>query len=59
MLSSFAQIINMFGSLLLILFIDPKIMGLIDKEEGLFEIKLFTISRILVHISLIILLLLI
>lgn len=58
-LSSFTQIINMFGSLLLILFIDPKIMSSIDKEEGLFEIKLLTISRILVHICLIILLLLI
>jgi hypothetical protein len=59
MLSSFAQIINMFGSLLLILFIDPKIMSLIDKEEGLFEIKVFTISRILVHITLVIILFLI
>lgn len=58
-LSSFTQIINMFGSLLLILFIDPKIMSSLDKEEGLFEIKLLTISRILVHICLIILLLLI
>ena len=59
MLSSFAQIINMFGALLLILFIDPKIMSLIDKEEGLFEIKAFTISRILVHITLVIILFLI
>jgi len=58
-LSSFTQIINMFGSLLLILFIDPKIMSSLDKEEGLFEIKLLTISRILVHICLIILLLVI
>jgi hypothetical protein len=59
MLSSFAQIINMFGALLLILFIDPKIMSLIDKEEGLFEIKVFTVSRLLVHITLIIILFLI
>lgn len=59
MLSSFAQIMNMFGALLLILFIDPKIMSLIDKEEGLFEIKTFTVSRILVHITLVIILVLI
>lgn len=58
-LSSLTQIINMFGSLLLILFIDPKIMSSIDKEEGLFEIKILTTSRIVVHLTLIIILLLI
>ncbi len=58
-LNSYSQIINMFGSLILILLIDPKVMGLIDKGEGVFEIKLFTISRILVHIVLVFILLLI
>jgi hypothetical protein len=55
-LSSFTQIINVFGSLIFVLFIDPKIMGSIDKEEGYHEIKLLTKSRIFAHLSLIILL---
>ncbi len=56
MLSSFTQIINMFGSLILVLFIDPKIMSNIDQEEGYCEIILLTISRVLVHICLMIIL---
>ncbi len=56
MLSSFTQIINMFGSLILILFIDPKIMSNIDQEEGFREIMLLTISRILVHVCLMLIL---
>jgi hypothetical protein len=55
-LSSFTQIINMFGSLILILFIDPKIMSSIDNEEGHQEIILLTLSRVLVHITLIVIL---
>ena len=58
-LVSYSQIINMVGSLLLILFIDPKIMSSIDIGEGQKEINILTRSRIFVHISLIILLLLI
>ena len=56
MLSSMTQIINMFGSLLLILFIDPKIMGLIDDGGGYKEVRIITTSRILVHITLILIL---
>ena len=55
-LSSFTQIINMFGSLILILFVDPKIMSSIDNEEGNQEIRLLTFSRFLVHLTLILLL---
>jgi hypothetical protein len=58
-LNSYSQIINMFGSLILILLIDPKVMSLIDKGEGVFEIKLLTISRILVHMLLVFILFLI
>ncbi|MEL1252639.1 alkanesulfonate monooxygenase [Flavobacterium sp. DGU38] len=57
MLSSGTQIINMFGSMLLILFIDPKIMGAIDDGRGHQEITILTTSRILVHITLILILL--
>jgi hypothetical protein len=49
----------MVGSLLLILFIDPKIMSSIDNGEGQKEINILTRNRIYVHISLIILLFLI
>lgn len=56
MLSSMTQIINMFGSLLLILFIDPKIMGLIDDGAGYKEVRILTTSRVLVHLSLIVIL---
>lgn len=56
MLSSMTQIINMFGSLLLILFIDPKIMGLIDDGGGYKEVRILTTSRVLVHLSLIVIL---
>jgi len=58
-LVSYSQIINMVGSLLLILFIDPKIMSSIDIGEGQKEINILTRSRIFVHIFLIILLFLI
>lgn len=58
-LSSFTQIINMFGSLILILFLDPRIMSSIDNEEGYQEIRLLTFSRVLVHITLIVILLII
>lgn len=56
MLSSFTQIINMFGSLILILFIDPKIMSSIDEEKGYNEIELLTISRVSVHVVLVVIL---
>lgn len=58
-LTSYSQILNMIGVLLLVLLIDPRIMSSIDKGEGLEEIKLLTTSRILVHITLLIILLLI
>jgi hypothetical protein len=57
MLSSVTQIINMFGSMLLILFIDPRIMGAIDEGRGHREIMILTTSRILVHITLVLILL--
>ena len=55
-LSSMTQLINMFGSVLLILFIDPRIMGAIDDGAGYKEIKILTTSRILVHITLVLIL---
>jgi hypothetical protein len=58
-LVSYSQIINMIGSLLLILFIDPKIMSSIDVGGGQEEINILTRSRIFVHISLVILLFLV
>jgi hypothetical protein len=58
-LASYSQILNMFGVLMLVLLIDPKLMKIIDKGEGFDEIKLLTTSRIIVHFSLIILLFLI
>ena len=56
MLSSMTQLINMFGSIILILFIDPRIMGAIDDGAGYKEIKILTTSRILVHITLVLIL---
>ena len=50
------QLINMFGSIILILFIDPRIMGAIDDGAGYKEIKILTTSRILVHITLVLIL---
>jgi hypothetical protein len=58
-LTSYSQILNMIGVLLLVLLIDPRIMSSIDKGEGSEEIKLLTTSRILVHITLLIILVLI
>ena len=55
-LSSMTQLINMFGSIILILFIDPRIMGAIDDGVGYKEIKILTTSRILVHITLVLIL---
>lgn len=55
-LSSMTQLINMFGSIILILFIDPRIMGAIDDGAGYKEIKILTTSRILVHITLVVIL---
>ena len=57
MLSSMTQVINMFGSVLLIMFIDPKIMGAIDDGYGYHEIKIVTSSRVLVHVVLFLILL--
>ncbi|MEO7975776.1 alkanesulfonate monooxygenase [Flavobacterium sp.] len=56
MLTSFTQIINMFGSMLLILFIDPRVMGSIDEGQGHREIMILATSRILVHITLVLIL---
>lgn len=58
-LSSFTQVLNMFGSLIFILLVDPKIMSSIDHGQGHQEIKLLTTSRIFVHLTLIIVLILI
>ncbi|MEM8520397.1 alkanesulfonate monooxygenase [Flavobacterium sp. PL12] len=55
-LSSLTQFINMFGSMLIILFIDPRIMGAIDDGGGHKEIHILTSSRILVHITLVLIL---
>ena len=55
-LSSMTQLINMFGSIILILFIDPRIMGAIDDGAGYKEIKILSTSRILVHITLVLIL---
>ena len=52
-LSSLTQFINMFGSMLIILFIDPRIMGAIDDGRGNKEIHILTSSRILVHTTLV------
>lgn len=56
-LTSYSQIINMIGVLILVLLIDPKIMAAIDKGKGHEELKLLTTSRIFVHLSLIVILL--
>ena len=56
MLSSLTQFINMFGSMLIILFVDPRIMGAIDDGRGNKEIHILTSSRILVHITLVVIL---
>lgn len=58
-LTSYSQILNMIGALLLVLIIDPRIMSFIDKGNGHNEVKLITITRIFVHITLIVLLLII
>jgi hypothetical protein len=58
-LVSYSQIINMVGSLLLILFIDPKIMSSIDNGGGQKEIVILTTNRIFVHITLVLLLIII
>jgi hypothetical protein len=55
-LSSYSQILNMFGVMMLVLLIDPKFMILVDKGRGFTEVKLLTTSRILVHVTLILLL---
>jgi asparagine N-glycosylation enzyme membrane subunit Stt3 len=55
-LTSYSQILNMVGTLLLLLLIDPKIMSSIDSGRGHSELRILTSSRILVHITLIILL---
>ncbi|ELY1992851.1 hypothetical protein SL054_002212 [Flavobacterium psychrophilum] len=56
-LVSYSQILNMVGAMLLLLLIDPKLMSSIDKGVGSVELKLLTTSRILVHVTLIIILL--
>lgn len=55
-LSSVTQVINMFGSMLLILFVDPRVMGAIDEGGGHKEIHTLTTSRIFVHVSLVMIL---
>jgi hypothetical protein len=51
-ITSYSQILNMFGVLILVLLVDPKIMSSIDNGMGHEEIKLLTFSRVIVHISL-------
>ncbi|MFK7049189.1 hypothetical protein V3Q77_04730 [Flavobacterium davisii] len=57
MMSSVSQFLNMFGAMSILLKIDPIIMKAIDRNEGLLEIYLLTLSRILGHIFLVIILL--
>jgi len=58
-LTSISQILNMVGVLLLVLLIDPRIMSRIDEGKGHQEIILLTTSRVFVHITLILILLVI
>lgn len=48
-----AQIINMFGTLLFVLLIDPTISKQMDVNKGYAEIRVYTYARILAHILLI------
>lgn len=50
---SYSQILNMFGSFIMVLFIDPKIMSYIDNGEGLEEVKILTFSRVIIHLCLV------
>lgn len=57
MLSSYSQLLNAFGAMSILLFIDPRIMAAIDKGDGIKELNFLTTSRILAHSVLIITLL--
>lgn len=48
-----AQIINMFGTLLFVLLIDPTISKKMDINKGYAEIRVYTYARIIAHILLI------
>ena len=54
-LSSYSQILNMFGAMCILLFLDPRMMVSIDNGKGLKELNILTTSRIVAHFIIIIL----
>ncbi len=52
-MTSQAQIINMFGTLLFVLLIDPTISKQMDINKGYAEIRVYTYSRMIAHLLLI------
>jgi hypothetical protein len=52
---SISQFVNMFGSIINLLIIDPRLMIKIDNNDGYFFVKALTKTRILVHLFLILL----
>ena len=58
-MTSQSQIINMMGTLAFVLFIDPTISKALDANKGFWEIKKYSISRIIAHSLMIVGLLLI
>ena len=58
-LSSYSQILNMFGAMCILLFLDRRMMVSIDNGKGLKELNILTTSRIVAHFILIIILMVI
>ena len=56
-LNSFTQIVNMFGTLIFLLYIDPIIYRAFDRKEGFIEINLYALSRMMAHLFIIMVLL--
>ncbi|CEN39362.1 conserved membrane hypothetical protein [Capnocytophaga canimorsus] len=56
-LSSYSQLLNAFGAMSILLFIDPRIMAAMDRGDGVKELNFLTTSRIMAHFVLIIILL--
>lgn len=56
MLSSYSQILNTFGAISILLFIDPRFMAAIDNSKGLKQLNILTTSRIVAHCTLILVL---
>lgn len=59
MLSSYSQMLNAFGAMSILLFVDPKMMVAIDRGKGIKELNFLTTMRILAHITLIVVLIII